>query len=223
VCVPFRNISNREFDGDEEEDGGFGSAVEVSGDGSTLLIANEDAKDKAGVVYAYVRNGSTLWGRRFEQKSTLWGRRIPGAEFGEGMSISYDGGTVVVGAEDEADDAGRGYVYERHDSGAFQWSQMIAPSVVLGETNFGEAVAMSGNGARVAMGGPRHGDRKGMAYLYDNPRDGSGLSLATKLSPPAGSAGGRFGKFIALSGDGKVMAVSEFQGNGVVHTYDIFG
>ena len=170
-------------------------------------------------------------------------------EFGHALALSGDGATLAVGVRyedsaaagtfapgdagyqtaldsDAAARSGAVTVYRRSDS---EWSLeafVKAPVAAAGD-NFGEALALSEDGATLAVGAPDEGsastgtfapgdagyqtalvsdDARGSGAAYVYRRSGSAWSLEAFVKPGGGD-GGRFGHDLALSADGATLAV----------------
>jgi len=154
---------------------GFGAAVSLSADGTTLAVGairdnsaavgvNGDASDSstpsAGSVYVFDRSMET-WSQQVYLKSS---NTIRGELFGGSVSLSSDGNTLAVGATGESTlgiDAngndidghasGTVYVFERSDE---TWQQQM--SLQASNTNnddlFGNSVSLSSDGNTLAVG-----------------------------------------------------------------------
>ncbi|MBL3528752.1 MAG: hypothetical protein JMN27_14460 [gamma proteobacterium endosymbiont of Lamellibrachia anaximandri] len=143
----------------------FGNAVSLSGDGNTLVVAarfesgtstgvNGDqtnvvgsAFHQSGAVYLFTRSGTTWTQHSYIKASNT----DPGDRFGSAVSLSRDGNTLAVGAEY----AGFGAAYVFAFSGT-DWSQqdLVVASGADGIDWFGYAVALSADGATLAVGAP---------------------------------------------------------------------
>ena len=160
----------------------FGSAVEISGDGNSLIVGaafedssaigiNGDELDNStsnsGAVYVFVRSSTGTWSQQAYIKASNSG---DSDEFGFAVSMSDDGNTIVVGARLEASFAtgingiennnglnlsGAAYVFVRSSTDS-TWSQQAyikaSNSGMIDE--FGTAVTMSSNGNTIVIGAP---------------------------------------------------------------------
>lgn len=137
----------------------FGSSVSLSADGNTLAISapgeasaargvngnqSDDSLEFAGA--AYVFSHSTTWAQQAYLKTSM-----PGLGFGAALSLSADGGALVVGVPNE--DRGAAYVFGRS---ALTWTSRtrvtVSNELVLADYCFGCAVSLSQDGARFAVG-----------------------------------------------------------------------
>lgn len=161
----------------------FGRRAALSQDGNTLVIAahkedsnattidgnaDDDTAVDAGAVYVFTRSGA-VWTQQAYLKAS---NAEAGDNFGQDLTLSADGNTVVVGAIGEDSNAtgvinddpgnaagadntsagsGAAYVFTRS---AGVWSQkayLKATNSDAGDS-FGYALALSGDGATLAVG-----------------------------------------------------------------------
>lgn len=156
----------------------FGSAVALSGDGSTLAVG-APAEDSAiggingnqfnnvgydtGAVYVFRRSASG-WAQEAYVKAS---NPRSQAEFGFSLALSTDGATLAVGASLDDDDStgsngnpathainsGAVYVFQRTGSTWSQQAYLKASNPGAGD-QFGYLVALSGNGNTLAVTAP---------------------------------------------------------------------
>ncbi len=135
-----------------------------------------------------------------------------------GTAVAIDGGTAVVGAvydDDNAWHAGAAYVF-RLDPDTSSWvqEQKLIPDDGFGVSDFfGRAVAVVGD--TVVIGVPHdddNGEDSGSAYVFRF--DGSTWVQAQKILPADGAAGDEFGFSMALEGDTLVIGARYDDDNG---------
>ncbi|MEM6991595.1 MAG: hypothetical protein AAF721_13905 [Myxococcota bacterium] len=211
--------------------GAYGEASGAAGiDGDEA----DNSLDGAGAVYLFDRDAEGVWSQSAYVKASNPGL---GDEFGAALALSGDGATVVVGARhedsnatgidgNEADDsfnrAGAAYVFVR-DRDSMTWSQQayVKPSNTDEEDRFGDQVAVSFDGDTVAVGAFREDSQAtgvggneadntlasaGAAYVFGRSDEGVWSQVAyVKASTP--DQIDSFGASVALSGDGRVLAV----------------
>lgn len=142
------------------------------------------------------------------------------------VALSGDGEALLVGAQREAnselgpvghnfdnndrEDAGAAYLFRAHGGNWVQAAYLKRLTEWC--DNFGKAVAISRNGQTLAFGMPEsgisasHGERHyGVAFVYGYQTD-SWLANAS-LRAPVPEDGDDFGATVALSGDGRTLAV----------------
>ncbi|MNQ35041.1 hypothetical protein D3C85_485150 [compost metagenome] len=153
--------------------------------------------------------------------------------FGISMTLSGDGTTLAVGAPqeesnatgiggDQSNDSARGagavYVYTRVNGAWVQQAYVKASNTDAGD-NFGMSVALSADGATLAVSAPAEDSSAygidvgqadnsatdtGAVYVYTR-RNGAWAQQAYVKG--ARTAGGHFGNSVALSADGATLAV----------------
>lgn len=187
------------FDGSSDEwtqttrltaDGGhslarFGSAVRLAGDGSTALVAAQNATDPAttpdgsddweGVAYVFV-DGESGW----QQRAALTDETDDDIYLGSSVALTDDGTTALVGASTDSDPAGSpaGKAL-RFDGSGTDWSHETTLTADDGDDGdrFGNAVALNGAGTRALVGArndedpnggaDRPGINAGSAYIFE--------------------------------------------------------
>lgn len=213
-------ISNGIFEGQAPGDL-FGWSTSFSTDGNRLAISAPSyslakKRKRCGMIQVYEEKRNKSW-------LQVGGNLIGYDEydlFGLSMDLSGDGRTVV-GSSPGNDSNGRrsGAVKAFFD---FRGLWLQTGSDILGKDagdEFGEAVSISDNGARLAVSSPKHGGSSGHIRLFDlhlgdwkqHGEDITGLEEGTRLGY------GRLG--ISLDGKGEKLAYgSPFCGlTGCVH------
>jgi hypothetical protein len=210
----------------------FGTSVAISGDGSTIAVAAQlsslafvaapEAPDAQ--VYVFHRDADT-WVERAIVTPEVSDQ---GDGFGFSLALNDDGTTLVAGAPaeqsgasgidgDAADNsvtlAGAAYVFARSGD---TWSQQayLKSNNPQYLTGFGLHLAIDGSGNRVAVAAqgepasdPETGDvlaTAGAVYVFE--RTGTTWQLGGKLQAAYVGSDGNFGKQVALSRNGKVLA-----------------
>jgi hypothetical protein len=175
----------------------FGQAVAVSADGSTVAVGAVGETSLAtgiggdqshhpnqflmGAVYVFGRTGSA-WTQQAYVKAT---NTQPYAEFGHAVSLSADGDRLAVAAVAQSgigrgigatpeptgrEESGAVYLYQRR-AGAWQSGAYIkAPNADAGD-RFGAGLALSGDGASLAVGAPN--EDSASTLLGGDPADNS--------------------------------------------------
>ena len=215
----------------------FGYGVGLSGDGSTLAVGNEGARE----VYAFARTGTT-WSKQGVMKGL---NSENGDNLGWCVAISADGNTIAAGANDEDSlltgvppndqggrdavrdtSAGAAYVFVRDAGG--KWAQQAWLKAINTQKNdqFGASISISGDGNTVAVGsmfGPGPAASKGVnsdpnddsqtgsgsVYLYT--RSGATWTPAAYVKATNARTSAQFGNSVGLSADGKTLAVGSLR------------
>lgn len=183
-----------------------GWSVSLSADGNTVAVGaykNDDGGTNAGHVRVYTYGGST-W--------TQLGSDLDGEDagdyFGYSVSLAGDGRTLAVGARLNSDAAARaGHVRVFQWSGG-AWNQL--GSDLNGQNvddYFGNSVALSSDGTRLAVGIPFDDTvttDAGAVTVYEY-SGGNWSAVGTSINGYA--ANSRAGWAVSLSGDGSVVAL----------------
>ena len=201
----------------------FGRAVEVSADGSTLLVGRlrDDPLRGHGAVFVYERVDDA-W--LFRQKLTVSPATSFQNFFGAALALSADGSRALVGAPNETAGAvgglsGAVHIFERV---AGVWSQIgsLVPDAPCAPTalSYGSSVALSEDGRTAVVGS---GVANGNSGLIFERIDGEWFQQACFFDLSLG-----IGSPVAISGDGSTALIAApFEdtagvGNsGAVHVY----
>ena len=242
----------------------FGSSVALSSDGSTLAVGaigesssaknidgNQDDNSAAssGAVYAFTRVG-TVWTQQAYIKAS---NTDNSDSFGYSITLAADGDTLAVGAfcedssatgidNNQSDNSlscsGAAYVFKRIGTA---WSQQayIKASNAGNLDYFGSAVALSSDGATLAVGAPWEssnatgvgGDQgndsltqAGAVYVFTYAMGAWTQQAYIKASNP--NVDDQFGLSVSLSADGGTLAVGapyQDTGDKGIHSYQYFG
>eukprot|EP00979_Chaetoceros_neogracilis_P015530 scaffold6084_cov284-Chaetoceros_neogracile.AAC.1 len=193
----------------------FGSSVAMSNDGKTIVVGgplnNGNGKDSGHV-------------RVFEYSDGVWNQlgadidgEAAGDHFGFSVALSRDGRTIAVGGPGNGvyttigtgDGSGHARIFE-YNGGS--WHQLGAD--IDGEfagDNFGNSVAMSGDGLTIMVGGPSFqlkGRDSGHVRVFEY-IGGSWNQLGGAID--GDMPGDRFGISVSISGDGKTFLAAALQ------------
>jgi hypothetical protein len=192
--------------------GEFGAGVALSGDGNTALIGARRDHANAGAAYVFVRSGG-VW----TQSERITGSGEVGeGRFGEGVALSQDGNTAMIGAGYE-NKLGAAYVFSRTGE---VWTQQGEKLTGSGETItgtqfdfvglFGSRIALSEDGNDALVGAAGDAGNRGAAFVFT--RSGEtwtqqGGKLAGLGEVTTEQHGGVFGASVALSADGSTALI----------------
>jgi 6-phosphogluconolactonase (cycloisomerase 2 family) len=192
----------------------FGDSVDISSDGTFLAIGSPGDIynfDRPGYVQVYTLETSDGLGYMWKQLGQTITGEGDGDNFGGSVSLSGDGKTLAVGAEDNdgfAEDAGRVKIYHLDDDGT-SWKQLGQD--IDGESatdRSGYSVSLSADGTTVVIGAPyshNYGDYSGLVRVY---RIDTGRSTWEKLGETIfGSVEDVFGQSVDISSDGNILAI----------------
>jgi hypothetical protein len=204
----------------------FGHATALSADGTTLAVSSPYALSGSGpvaggAVYVYARSDNA-W--TFVTKLAA-SNAEDSDSFGTALAISADGDTLVVGAPSEdsggnnpadntASSAGAAYVFDRAN-GLWAQGAYLKAADAYQYDYFGSAVAMSPDGATIAVGSPYKSTlvpapgtslySRGAAYVFT--RSSNTWTHRQSLTAPIPASGAYYGQSLALSNDGTVLAI----------------
>ncbi len=207
----------------------FGTAVSLSADGN-LLVVGAPQQSSTGSVYTYARSGST-WSQQDTFKAALTGADL----FGDAVSLSDDGTTLVVGARTEAsattgvgstDDGlsgitlvGAVYIFTE-SAGNWMQQEYIKADNADGGDLFGASVSLSSDGNTLAVGAiGEDSDTSGIGSTATNSvddftgavyvfiRNGVTWTQQEYIKASDSGAGDEFGSSLSLSDDGNTLAV----------------
>ncbi len=228
----------------------FGAGVALNRDGSRLVVGapyDDTNGTNYGAVYLF-RVGGSSWGTDVAQLSKV--ASSDNGYFGESVAISGDGTKVAVGAPyDDTKAYHRGVVklYTIDNNNAFQESAIYGHGDSVGSSQtlslqtgeqFGEAVALSDDGSKLAVGALGRDNYKGRVYLFTIGTSGGwGQSLLLQTTIGGGASVSvslshydYFGSSVALSNDGSRLAVGAWGENtqhkwnaGAVYVFNVGG
>ncbi|MEN0067222.1 MAG: integrin [Myxococcota bacterium] len=155
---------------------GFGAAIAISDDGTTLAVgapfedgsarevdgANDDEADDVGAVYILARDDEGRWTQQAYIKPS---NGDDDDHFGDSVALSANGNVLAVSATGEdaaagdpassgAADSGAVYVFVRDNAQAWSEQAYIKASNPGEDDEFGLAVSLSNNGEMLAVGAP---------------------------------------------------------------------
>jgi len=189
-------------------DGGApaGSAIAIDGDVAVLGVPGHDGsclgqnETDCGAAYVFRRTGTT-W---VEEAKLVAPSPQGSARFG--WSVAIDGGTIVVGAQDETLCQGCGsvgaiFVFELVNE-TWEFVQRVPSPVLSAHLHFGHTVAVSGD--LIASGT----DASAIDTVFTFRRTAQGWLSAEAINPPPSSLEARdFGESLALE-DGRMLVGS---------------
>jgi FG-GAP repeat len=205
---------------DETGSARFGARVALSSDGSTALIGGPYDNSEVGAGWVFRYSGETeSW---IQQAKLTAAEEVGPAHTGYAAALSEDGNTAILGAYGDNGDVGAAWVFTR--SGETEtWTQQakLTAGEEIGNAEFGESVALSGEGNEALIGGEADDNHAGAAWVFT--RSGETWSQQAKLT--AGDQIGRalFGNYsVALSQNGNIAMVSGWGDNGFAGAVWVF-
>jgi hypothetical protein len=180
----------------------FGSAVSLSGDGTTLAVGAFSGALGAGYATMFSLNGGSFG----QVGQSIEGRQV-GDNLGRSISLSADGQTVAIGAYQADAASGAGYV-QVYRLGGTTWTQVGVDIVGPNDGDqFGISVALTPDALFLAIGANVHDSggftNNGLVQVYEN-RSGTWTPVGGEI---VGNADSRnLGVAVALSADGQTLA-----------------
>lgn len=203
-----------------------GSSVALAADGNTCAVGGPGDNTNVGAVWIFNRIAGA-----WTQQSKLVGTGNTGAaQMGTSVALSATGNTLTLGGPDDNTNVGAIWMFTRV---GVTWTQIGTKLTLHTETGagtFGTSVAISADGFTVAAGAPADNTNVGQVgiFVYDNVPTGivwtqEGIGL---FGTPLETGASHFGNALALSADGRTLAVGGVQdaaGVGSVITYTAIG
>ena len=144
----------------------FGISVAISGDGSTIVVGAYKDDDKglySGSAYIFTKQANESY---LHAQKLLASDGASKDYFGNSVSVSGDGSTVVVGAyfdDDKGTDSGSAYVFTKQLDGSYLETHKLVATDGAANNQFGRSVAISNTS--VVISTPSHLN-KGAVYVY---------------------------------------------------------
>jgi hypothetical protein len=175
---------------------GLGAELALSKNGSTLLVSEWMLNKDTGAAYIFTKKHG-----KWSQGATLTASDgVANDCFGlDGIALSEDGATAVIGSPHRNSDAGAAYVFA--NSGG-TWKQ-TAELEVAGTGWLGTGAAISGDGKTIALGSPY--SFPPTSYVYTNSSGEWGQPTQVTISDSV--YGYADGHSLALSKNGTVLAI----------------
>lgn len=222
--TPVAELGNPRTGGDDTD--GFGDRASLSGDGSTLLLADSatiDGVPYEGAVYLY-RKVAGAWetspDATFLDPDPIvvsgYGVTVSLTHFGyESTSVSPDGDSVLVG--DPANGhPGKAYLYESNPDGTWPTDpqpvavlQRPAPSGTV-DDGFGSHTALSRNGTEAYVGTSNFNVTPAL-YLFDKNNGTWSTDMTRKFVVPDADTSAFADTHFTLSGDGDTLFLATYQ------------
>lgn len=208
----------------------YGNSVSISGDGTIIAIGavNDEipgSGNESGVVYVYEKYGSI-----FTQVGILTGSSSDSSNdnFGQVVSINYDGSIIAVGAPNDSAvtselQSGIVYIYEKGSSGYKEIQSICGEFAVNYQDNFGYSISMNDSGSIIAIGANSDeyiseannismGSSSGIVYIYERKNrdiifNNDYVRTGIITSYYANKENDKFGSSLALNSEGSSLVV----------------
>jgi hypothetical protein len=190
----------------------FGASVALSADGNTALIGEPSATTRPGSAWVFTRSG-TGSEAKWAKAMILTGEGVSGeGRFGKSVALSADGATALIGDPSANSQRGSAWVFALSGASATVQGRLTDPEAGHFD-HVGRSVALSADGSTALIGAPGDTEYVGAALVFTRagevwtPQPG-------KLTGEAESGEARFGKSVALAGDGQTALVGGQNDNG---------
>ncbi|HTB07648.1 MAG TPA: T9SS type A sorting domain-containing protein [Bacteroidia bacterium] len=183
-----------------------GISVSISADGNTAIVGGYSDNGGAGAAWIFTRSGGT-W---MQQGSKLIGTGAVngtyGANQGVSVSISADGNTAIVGANEDNGGAGAVWVYTRSGGTWKQQGSKLVGTGAIGLANLGTWVSISADGNNVIVGGDGDNSNTGAAWIFTR-SGGTWTQQGSKLVGTGAKGSALQGISVSISADGNTAIV----------------
>jgi hypothetical protein len=192
-------------EGDLQANDAYGQSVAVSGDVAIIGASydDRDGRPDKGSAFVFERDPATgKWVRAQRLvETTTWTYVL----FGEHVAVSGDVAAISAhGDDDDGNNAGAVYIYERGTDGIWGQQQKIKDPSPGAEDKFGLTVAIDSD--VMITGTINKYSGKGAAYIYRNSE--TGWTLEEPLTASDGVNNDYFGRSVAIEGDIAVVGAS---------------
>jgi hypothetical protein len=185
----------------------FGYSVSVSGNGEVIGIATPTrATGDKGLVQMYQRSGDN-WVQMASYNSpygNIFGEATDDGDLGLSISLSYDGMTVAIGAQNNNSTKGHVRVYKFENN---SWRNKIGSDIdgTFSNDKFGASVSLSSDGTMVSVGSAGSSAR---VFEYGVEQSSDEIlwdQLGQDIDGEAGNDNS--GYSVSLSSDGTIVAI----------------
>ncbi len=141
-----------------------GYSVSISSDGNFIAMGGPGDNNFIGAVWIFNRNNG-MWA---QQGSKLVGSAAIGKSFqGSSVSISGDGGSLVIGGVLDNNRMGASWIFTRNNGIWAQQGSKWIGSENIGNSGQGISVSINSDGRTVAVGGDGDNGNKGAVWVFN--------------------------------------------------------
>ena len=187
----------------------FGQSASISSDGTTVAIGSPGS-GTGGAVYVFTGSGTT-W---TQQAKLVASDAAANDRFGNQVSISSNGNTLLTGAQDKTvTSTGNGAAYVFTRSGT-TWTQQakLVPTTLQIYQGFGSSVALSSTGDSAFIGAPSASNTgasfSGSVYYFT--RSGSTWTQQQKITSSDIQTSDGFGCSVVISANGSLLLAGAY-------------
>lgn len=142
---------------------GQGIAVALSADGNTAMIGGSADDSSKGAVWVFAREG-TSWSQVGTKLVTSDATGI--AQFGISLALSADGGTAVIGGQNQDSQKGAFWVFTRANNVWSQSGTKLMGTEAVGNARQGSRVSISSDGSTSVSTGTYDNSQVGAAWVF---------------------------------------------------------
>jgi antitoxin component YwqK of YwqJK toxin-antitoxin module len=197
--------------GDIAVDQQQGRSVSLNYNGNVVAIGGWLANNTGGATWVFNRSGVN-WTQVGNKLTGTGGTGVLQMQ-GISVSLSSNGKTLAVGGY--KDNGGKGAVWIFTETGGV-WTQQGNKLIGNNSTNDAEqgySVSLSSNGNVLAMGGPKDtNDNKGAVWIFNRSGE-TWTQQGEKITSYLAVVGTLFGISVALSANGKTLAIGSIHHN----------
>ncbi len=204
--------------GGETGAGRFGNKVALSADGNTALIGGETDTSGVGASWVFTRTAG-VWAQQGSKLTA--GDEVGAGQFGQGVALSADGNTAVIGGNDDNGSVGAAWAFTRTAGVWAQQGTKVTGTGEVGPGKFGQSVALSADGDTALIGGYVDNGNAGAAWAFTR-SGGEWTQQGSKLTDGAEIGAGGLGWSVALSSDGSTALVGARTDDGSVGAAWVF-
>jgi hypothetical protein len=156
-----------------------GYSIALSADGNTLAVGGQQDDNNMGATWVFTRSGAS-W---VQQGPKLVGTGSVGRYVLQGCSValSADGNTLAVGGCGDSSQDGATWFFARSGTNWTQLGPKLIGTGAVGHSDQGYSVALSADGATLAVGGPTDNSNAGATWVFSTPS--SPLAQRTAAGP----------------------------------------
>jgi len=192
--------------------------IAFSASGNVMAVGGISDNSGLGATWVFTRNPSTLvW----SQQAKIVGTGSTGGTVQQGfvVCLSADGATLATSGPSDNSNIGSVWVFTQ-SGGIWTQQAMLLPTGHIGTSKLGTGLALSADGNVLAAGAPADNSTQGSTYMYTR-----AAGVWTQQQRFVGSdtdSKAQFGNNVAMSADGKTVAVTAFTDNTDVGACTIF-
>jgi hypothetical protein len=175
----------------------FGRSVALSSDGATALIGAPGSDEGSGGAWIFTHSDE---GWLAQTPMLTSGEAAGEAEFGRSVALSGDGTTALIGAPHVEAKAGAAWAFTRSGETWDRQTPALRPPSEAATAQFGNSVALSGDGTTALIGAPGYDLATGA--VWELARSGSDWSEEAILEGAEANVRSWLGATVALSADG---------------------